>query len=287
MRLSQLRSFDAVAAAGGFTAAARSLGVRQPTVSEQVSALEAEYGVALVDRRDGKVAITPLGERLHEISGPLFALEAEARRLLESAHRLEGVELHLAADAPVHAVPLIARLRGRVPEAHVRLGSGNAAELLQRLRTGAEDVIIAAGIPDADDLASVVVDRQSLVAVVHVDNPLAQQKSVGLRRLLNEQLVLREKGSASRAALEEAATSVRDEPLDATLVVDTREGALAAVAAGLGVAVIAENELLDDPRLVMVDIRDPSIPIEERMICRASERDTAICAALFDLVPGR
>lgn len=287
MRLSQLRSFDAAAAAGGFTAAARSLGVRQPTVSEQVSALEAEYGVALVDRRDGKVAITPLGECLHEISGPLFALEAEARRLLQSAHRLDGVELRLAADAPVHAVPLIARLRGQVPEAHVRLGSGNAAELLQRLRTGAEDVIIAAGIPDADDLASVVVDRQSLVAVVHVDNPLAQQKSVGLRRLLNEQLVLREKGSASRAALEEAATSVRDEPLDATLVVDTREGALAAVAAGLGVAVIAENELLDDPRLVIVDIRDPSIPIEERMICRASERDTAICAALFDLVPGR
>ena len=39
MRLSQLRSLDAVAVAGGFTAAARSIGVRQPTVSEQVSVL--------------------------------------------------------------------------------------------------------------------------------------------------------------------------------------------------------------------------------------------------------
>ena len=217
--------------------------------------------------------------------------EIEAERDGAGQRRLVGpVELTIVLptfNERGNVEPLIARLRGLVPEAHVRLGSGNAAELLQRLRTCAEDVIIAAGIPDADDLASVVVDRQSLVAVVHVHNPLAQQKSVGLRRLLNEQLVLREKGSASRAALEEAAASVRDEPLDATLVVDTREGALAAVAAGLGVAVIAENELLDDPRLVMVDIRDPSIPIEERMICRASERDTAICAALFDLVPGR
>ncbi|GAB3806600.1 LysR family transcriptional regulator [Humibacter antri] len=284
MRLSQLRSFDAVAATGGFTAAARSLGVRQPTVSEQVSGLESEYGVTLVDRRDGKTLLTPLGERLREISLPLFALEAEARRVLESAHRLDGIELRLGADAPVHAVPLIAGLRERLPDARVRLGSGNAAELLQRLRSGDEDVIIAAGIPHADDLVSVVVDRQSLVAVVHVDNPLAHQKSVGLRRLLPEHLVLREQGSASRAALEAAAASVQDEALDATLVVDTREGALAAVAAGLGVAVIAENELLDDPRLVMVDIRDPAIPIEERMICRASEQDSAICAALFDLV---
>ncbi|MBI3496241.1 MAG: LysR family transcriptional regulator, partial [Proteobacteria bacterium] len=47
MRYSQLRSFHAVAEAGSFTAAARAARVSQPTITTQVRALEAQFGVEL------------------------------------------------------------------------------------------------------------------------------------------------------------------------------------------------------------------------------------------------
>ena len=57
----QLRAFNAVASEGGFTRAAEQLHVTQPTLSGQVKALEARYGVRLFDRRGRRVAPTDLG----------------------------------------------------------------------------------------------------------------------------------------------------------------------------------------------------------------------------------
>ena len=54
----QLRAFHAVAQTGGFTAAARQIGVGQPTLTIQVQELEAAYGIELFVRRGRRVALT-------------------------------------------------------------------------------------------------------------------------------------------------------------------------------------------------------------------------------------
>lgn len=59
-------------------------------------------------------------------------------------------------------------------------------------------------------------------------------------------------------------------------------GGFTAAARALGVRIVAENELLGGPRLVMLDIRDPATTLEERSICRTTERETALCRAVFD-----
>ena len=56
MRHTQLRSFHAVAQSGSFTAAARELGVSQPTITTQVKSLEDEFGIELFVRRGGAFA---------------------------------------------------------------------------------------------------------------------------------------------------------------------------------------------------------------------------------------
>ena len=68
MRLTQLRSFHAVARAGGFTGGARLLHISQPTVTTQVRFLEETYGIELFYRRGHKVTLTPLGEQLFEMA---------------------------------------------------------------------------------------------------------------------------------------------------------------------------------------------------------------------------
>ena len=58
----QIRSFHAVASAGGFTAASRVLHVGQPTITGQVQSLESFYGVDLFHRRGRRVELTETGK---------------------------------------------------------------------------------------------------------------------------------------------------------------------------------------------------------------------------------
>jgi LysR family transcriptional regulator, glycine cleavage system transcriptional activator len=62
--LSSLRAFDATARHGGFTGAGRVLNVTHAAVTQQVRALEAELGVALVRRTGRTVTLTDAGQRL-------------------------------------------------------------------------------------------------------------------------------------------------------------------------------------------------------------------------------
>lgn len=96
MEFRLLESFVAVAEAGSVTAAARRLRISQPSLSQQMQRLEAELGVALLDRRAGNrgVALTPSGE----------ALLVEARGLLAHRRRSVAVVRAVGDDAPIPVV---------------------------------------------------------------------------------------------------------------------------------------------------------------------------------------
>src|SRR5215467_4480548 len=64
MNLRDLRTFVAVADAGGVRRAAARLNVTQPTASRQIHALEAELGVPLFDRLGRRVRLTSEGDDL-------------------------------------------------------------------------------------------------------------------------------------------------------------------------------------------------------------------------------
>lgn len=82
MRLSQLRTFVAVAREGGVGAAARALHVSQPTLTAQIHALEAQYGVELFRRQGRGVALTEAGQRLFALTSRIGDIERDAVQLL-------------------------------------------------------------------------------------------------------------------------------------------------------------------------------------------------------------
>lgn len=278
MTLAQLRVFEAVVAEGGFAAAARALGVSQPAVSAQLAALEKVRGLRLIDRGTG--APTPEGAALHEITRPLFALADRAEQHLAQAERLGGEPLRIAADAPGYLMPLLARMRAQHPELRFVVTGGNASEALDAVRSGSVEIAIAAEVPDDRSLRRVVLRRQDLVAVVRTDHPRAGDKALRLAELAGEPLIGREQGSVTRSALERAAADA-GVPLRYAMIADTREAVLAAAAAGLGMGIVAEDEMLDDPRLVMLDLSTPEIPVTEYLVCRAGFEDTTAWGALM------
>jgi DNA-binding transcriptional LysR family regulator len=77
-RLPHLETFCLAAELGSFTAAARAVGITQAAVSQRMHALERRLGVALFQRRAGRLQLTQAGEKLYEYAQRLRWLEQEA-----------------------------------------------------------------------------------------------------------------------------------------------------------------------------------------------------------------
>ena len=112
MNHAQLKAFHAVARNGGFSSAARALGVTQPTLTVQVRALEDGYRVALFHRRGRRVTLTRAGEELYTIAQRYFSVEREAEEFLRAEGSLSRGRIAIAADGPFHVMPLI----GAIPD---------------------------------------------------------------------------------------------------------------------------------------------------------------------------
>lgn len=132
----QLKAFLETAETGSLSAAARKLGLTQPTLSRQVAAIEQSMGVTLFERVGKSMALTPTGIGLLQHARAMGAA-AEALKLSAtgSSQAVGGVVSISATDvmAAYLLPPLIARLRKREPSIAIEIISSDArSDLLRR-----------------------------------------------------------------------------------------------------------------------------------------------------------
>ncbi|GAB3534440.1 LysR substrate-binding domain-containing protein [Arthrobacter tecti] len=284
MNLTHLRAFHLVARHGGFAAGARAAGVSQPTLSEQVGLLEKRYAAKLFVRSGRSIELTALGSNLASITERLFAGEMEAEALLSRSQGRTRGELRLGTAAPIHAVKLLTAFRDSQPNVAVQLISGNSHEIREKVIAGVVDVGIIADQTPHPDLRGRALATQDLVAFVRSDNVLGAQKAVSLRELVQQPLIIREVGSVTRSGIERALADIGIRP-DELLEADSREAVHAAVMAGLGIGVVAEDEFADDPRLVMLDFSDPVAPITEYLVYRKERHGDHLIQTVLQCLP--
>ena len=148
----QLRAFLATAETGSLSAAARQLGLTQPTLGRQVSAIEEHMGVTLFERGNKAMALTPTGLDLLEHARAMGAA-AQALGLAATGHSEEvaGVVTVSAVDAvAVHLLaPLVGQLRQQEPGIAIEVIASNAlSDLLRR----EADIAIRHVKPEQPDL---------------------------------------------------------------------------------------------------------------------------------------
>jgi len=286
MNHSQLRAFHAVASEASFTRAARALGITQPTLSAQVKALEESYGVALFDRRGRGIAATTLGEQLLEITRRMFLLEEEAGELLARARELTTGHLRVGADGPYHVVPFLAAFAARYPAVHISLAIGNSEEVLDSLLHYRADVAVVADIERDPRLDLIPCGEHRLVAFVPREHPWARRRSIRLRDLEGQPMVLRERASKTRRLFEQAAARAKVTPR-VVMEIESREAVSEAVASGLGIGVVSEAEFGHDERLVAIPVADTDLATREYVVCLKERRKLRIVAAFLDQVPPR
>jgi DNA-binding transcriptional LysR family regulator len=145
-----LEIFREVAKQGSISGAARRLAYTQSAVSRQVSALEADLGVRLFDRRARGVQLTEHGRCLLEHADSVLARVELARRDLEALDRLERGRLRIGAFTTATAVLLpraMAAFTSEWPDVALSLVEGITERLLARLETDDADLAVISAFP--------------------------------------------------------------------------------------------------------------------------------------------
>lgn len=285
MRLTQLRSFHAVATAGSFTRAAESLHVSQPTVTTQVRQLEDLYKVELFHRTGRRVRPTEIGERLLHLSRQIFSLEADAIQLLGDAGELRSGHLRVAAVGPSHVTKMLVAFHHRYPGVNISVSTGNSQDVLERLLDYRADVGVLAQVFRDKRFVSVPFSEHPILIFCSTEHRFARRRSIRTAELQGERLLLRESGSTTRKALEAALKAAKVEA-EIVMEIGSREIIREAVVQGLGIAAVSEVEYIPGPGLHAVRISDAQIRTYAHVVCLAERQEMRMVRAFYDVIAG-
>lgn len=262
--LRQLKVFESIARHLNFTRAAEEMHLTQPTVSMQVKKLADEVGMPLFEQMGKKIFLTDAGQELYNACRDIFE---RIERLNMSFAEMKGMKkgclrLTVITTAQYFAPELLGRFCQQYPEIEVSLNVTNREEALARLMRNDDDLYILGQPPEELDVESVPFLENPLVVLAHTDHPLADKKSIPLKRIAEEPFLVREAGSGTRLAFERLmkkhALKIR-----VKMEIGNSEALKHAVAGGLGLAVLSQHSIKHDISSGVVTILDVQhFPIE-------------------------
>lgn len=275
MRYVQLRAFHFVACHGGFSRAAEALHLTQPAISDQVRKLETEYDVRLFNRHRKQVTVTPTGKALLELTRRMFDIETQAHELLSETRALKSGNLQIMADSAHHILHILGSFRVSYPDIYVSIQAGNSEAVVNALNTYEADIGVVGEVPESRDFEVVHLNSTPIIAFAPKDSVHAAKSSITFLELTRMPLVMREKGSKTRAKLEEFARK-HNFDLPVRIEAEGREAVREIVAAGAGVGLVSEAEFGQDQRLCKIEISDANITMDEALICLRERLDSKL-----------
>ncbi|HEV8583562.1 MAG TPA: LysR substrate-binding domain-containing protein [Methylomirabilota bacterium] len=289
---SQLRAFEAVTRTGSFTRAAERLRVTIPAVSLQIRQLERDHDVRLFDRIGRRVRLTPAGEALRQYAERIFTLTHDAERALQGAGDFRGTRLRVAATpttAGYYLAGFWKRLRRRYPGLQLEVSVHNTRVVRQRLLALEDDLGVLGGATEDSELIVRPFARDRMVAIVAREHPWARRRSVALKALGGQPLILREPGSAGREIVERALRRAGIEPR-AMMEVTSTEAIKQAVEANGGVGILARAAVQRDVaggHLRAVSVRGGDLGLTLAFAYHRERADSPLLRAVLDVIAPR
>lgn len=294
MEWQQIVGFYQVARLGSFTRAAEVTFRTQSALSQQVRALEEEFGCRLFERiGTRKLKLTPAGERFMEFSRSVLR---GRRKLGEELAALEGLHkgpLKVAAPFTTlyHLFPRVIQAYSRqFPHVELTLLDRPQQRVMELVREGDVDLGAAAESSVPRDLASVRWQKVETVLMVPSDHPLADTGRVTWKQIVGYPLILppRDQIHAGRALLEQ---QVRKLGLHCRVVMESSNVELSSVyvEAGLGISlasVVRDLPVLRKRRLRFVSLDHYFKPDHIALVMRRDKAMTPCQGAFVKMLLG-
>lgn len=238
MTLRHLRIYVTVCETGSMTAAAKKLYIAQPSISLAVSEMERYYGVRLFDRISRRLYMTDSGRQTLEYARHIIALFDEMEQGIRGGRSAGSLRVGASITIGSYLLPgYIKALKEEFPTLKVQAAVGNSGTIEQKLLENEIDIGIIEGTIHSPYIQCETFPGDKLIFICPPDHPFAQKTLGSAECLVGQEMILREKGSASREIFEGilAAREISVQPLWESV---SNQVLLEGVKAGLGLSLL-------------------------------------------------
>lgn len=279
----RLETFLTLCATMNYRKAAERLHLTQPTVTKQIQALEALYGVRLFTYDSRKLRKTPQGETLETYAISQRYQDEELRRALK---RQEKTSLRIGATKSIgdYILPLQIGRFLQEPDNELFFTVDNTAHLLAQLEGGELDFVVLEGIFDKSRYESFLLRSEPYIGVCAKEHSFAGRE-VAMTELFSERLILREPGSGTRNILERELQQCgyTVEAFHANICISSFKLIRDLVRAGQGVSFLYEAVVKDEAQIAHFSCPPLTGVHELNVACLKNTNAAALAHRFLDL----
>lgn len=272
----QLEYLVAIADELNFRRAAERTNTTQPTLSEQLKALEERLGAQLVERGRSRVLLTPIGEQVVAIARRILRDSNEIKQLTASGGKeLAGVlRLGLPSTIGPYLLPLVLpNVHKAFPDLKLYIREEMPESLPRALEEGSLDLVMTLLPVNDADLVSRSLFREPLYLVVGADHPLASRPTVHRGDLAGQDVLALGRGHQLHDVIvvlcEEFGARLRYD-FEGTSLDTLREMVLMGLGLTFLPGLYVRREILSDPNLKVLELHGRSLYRHVGLVWRKS-----------------
>ena len=244
--------------------------------------LETLYGVELFHRHPNGVTLTNVARELLVIIRRMQANQQDAIQYLQTVQDMRIGHLRIGSYGPYDVIEILAEFTRRYPSLTCSLTFANSMKLHAELLNHNLDVAVFTDVEATPEFHSLAYNKIKQVAIVGKSHPWRNRKSIQIKNLKGERLIIRESGSEARRATEEA-LKASDVPPATIIEIGSGDGAVAAVAQGMGACLIFDVDTISDNLVTKLHIRSADIVAHVDVVCLAERKNSRIIGCFLEV----
>lgn len=196
MNLSQIEVFVKVVETGHFTKAGEALGLTQSGVSHNISALEDELGIQLLNRGRNGVSLTDAGSR---IVGHMRSMLADSEHIKQQAAAILGMEIGKIRIGTFPSVSarllpgIVSSFRRRHRGIDLELHEGKYADIVEWVASGVVDIGFVS-LTANTGVEFIPLLEDPLAVLLPMDHPLSDQRTLSIEQIADEPFIMPKAG---------------------------------------------------------------------------------------------
>jgi len=249
---------------GNLSLAAKALFITQPAVTKGIQRLQEYYDMKFVDHIGKKLVLTDSGQVLYEIAEKIFELENHAEESIRDFQQRKRGHIRLLSSesfGDYYLPRIIIPFNKAYPLVRITMSILPTEQVVSQTATLNSDLGFISYPVEHNKLLVREVLKDQLVIITPPDHPFRSKKKLKPRDLEGQLLIMHEKGSAPRNAIEDY---IRENKLSVIIPLElsSNRAIKRAVEEGIGIALISRKvagEEIQAGRLVAVPLLDSSM----------------------------
>lgn len=235
-----LQVYKQVVESGSITGASAKLSLSQPTVSLQLKKLSEIYDMTLIETHHGTINLTDAGKAVYQSALTILQTQSEldAHILALKGQSKGAFKLAVVTTAKYLIPKILKSFCLEHPGINIQVKVGNSQQILERAQQQQDDMYILSDVPEFLDVDAhkFMPNKLHVVASTDFEGPNHCHLSV----LQEYKFLVREHGSGTHNALQSYCIQ-NNISLSNIMLIESNEAIQAAVAEGIGLAVLSEH----------------------------------------------